>query len=307
LVFFIPLVLYGQIEPLEEPPEVWEFPYVLSFSASLGVKYGIREDFVYRNSGALDKLQQLNWDLKPLFVWGAALDFSRRNPMEDLGFFIRMDLQAALPGKTGEMEEGIWEASGNISQFSSHDNFVDGAWFLDLTTGISIPILSRVYLRLYAGLSYMKFTCIGQEGYRQFSNSSNVDFYGPVITYSQTWLIFSGGLSAHYPFLRLFNLGVSFQISPLIISDFLDDHLIESFQYTGDMFGGLFLEPRGELVFSPTKRIDLSLSFSYRLIQGSRGTRDTRNIKTDTVETATHEVGASIAFIDTGFTLTLHF
>jgi outer membrane protease len=301
LVFFIPLAVYGQREP--SSPEASS--YALSVSASLGIKYGITEESVYTNSDSLNKLEQLNWELTPLFVWGAALDFSRRNPMEGFGFFIRTDLQAAFPGKTGEVQEAILTASGAVSQLSTHDNYTNGAWILDLTTGISFPILPKLYLRCYGALNYMKFTLSGQEGYKEDAGS-RVDFYGPVIGYSQTWLFLAGGFSVHYPFLDRFCLGLSFQISPLIISSTLDDHIVNKVQYTDRMSGGLFLEPRGELVFSPTKRVDLVLNLSYRILKGSRGERETRNTTRDTVVSPNKAAGAAAVFIDTGLSVTLH-
>jgi outer membrane protease len=303
LFFFISLALHEFIEPLGAE----EFPYALSVSASLGLKYGIAGEFVYKNSNDLDKLGQLIWDMKPLFFWGAFLDFSRRDPMEAAGFFIRTDLQAGFPAKSGKAEEGAWTESGAVSLLSIHDNYTNGAWFLDLTTGVSIPIRPRLYLRFYAALNYMKFAWSGEEGYRQTSGSSRLDFYGPVTAYSQTWMIFAGGFSVHYPFLRFFKAALSFQISPLIISIALDDHLFDNFQYIDRIYGGIFLEPRGEFVFSPTRRLDFSLSFSYRTIQASRGYRDTRNIKTDTAATALNEAGASVVLLDTGLSVTLRF
>ena len=205
------------------------------------------------------------------------------------------------------MEEGAWDASGAVSLFSTHDNYTNSAWLLDLTTGVSIPIRPRLYLRFYAALNYMKFAWSGEEGYRKAAGSSQVNFYGPAIDYSQTWMIFAGGLSVHYPLLSFFKAGLSFQISPLIIAIALDDHFVDSLQYVDRISGGIFLEPRGEFVFSPTKRLDFSLNVSYRMIQASRGHRDTRNIRTDAVETTINEAGASIMFVDTALSVTLHF
>jgi outer membrane protease len=302
LFFFISLALHEFIEPLGAE----EFPYSLSVSASLGLTYGVAGEFVYKNPNNLDRLGQLIWEMTPLFVWGASLDFSPRDPMEAAGFFIRTDLQAAFPAKSGKVEERAWTAAGAASLFSTHDNYTNGAWFLDLTTGVSIPIRPRLYLRLYAALDYLKFTWSGEEGYRQAAAGSRL-YYGPVLAYSQSWLIFAGGFSVHYPFLRFFTVGLSFQISPLIIAMALDDHLTDNFLYIDRLSGGIFLEPRGEFVFSPARGLDFSLSFSYRIIQASRGHREARNIKANTVETTVNEAGASIALMETGLSVTLRF
>ncbi|MDR3160948.1 MAG: omptin family outer membrane protease [Spirochaetaceae bacterium] len=305
LIFLIPLALYGQIEDTG----AGESSYTLSVSASLGFVYGFGGEFVYKNSNT-GMQEQTTWDIKPLFVWGAALDFSRRDPMEGFGVFIRTDLQSGFFGKTGttgEVRETIWTESGNTVQSSIHDNYTNGAWMVDVTTGISIPILSRLCLRLYAALDYMKFTWNGREGYKLLAGGSAVKYYGPVISYSQTWLSLAGGVSVHYPFLRFFNLGLSFQISPLIIAEAQDAHFLNKIQYTDHMSGGLFLNPRAELVFSPFKELDAFLNFSYRLIQGPQGDRDTRNIVTNSTVTTKNAAGAIIAFIDTGFGVTLRF
>ena len=295
-------------------------PYTLSLDFTLGGKYGQAEEIVYKDPSSNTILSELLWDLKPLFYWGILVDYSRRNPLEAGGFFVHASLQAALPGRTGNMEDRDWQGKDDaLSHFSSHDNYTDGAWFFDLSAGLSLPLFSRIWMQVYRAFNYMNFHWSAREGYKQYAEAINDEyqpwspaipqapFYGPGILYSQDWFIFSPGLSLHLPFFRYFQAALYFQISPLIIGIAVDDHLQRDLQFTDSVFFGLFMEPQGEFVFSPHERFDISLKVSYRFIRGPRG--NTRIEDTTSGKTAEkpYAGGAAYSVLDAGLSVTVHF
>jgi outer membrane protease len=278
----------------------------LSLDFTFGTKYGQAEEIVYKPNSDM-KLSELLWDLKPLLYWGVALDYSSRNPQTQ-GFFARTALQAALPGKTGVMEDRDWRGSEDtLSDFSTHDNHTDGAWFFDCAAGYSLPLFYRLRLDLYGAFHYMNFHWTGREGYGIYSWDPMHLFFGPVIRYSQDWLVLAPALALALPFFRNFTAALSFEISPLIMAVAVDDHLGTKAQYTDTMFFGLFMEPRGELVFSPHESFDIALSFSYRFIQGPRGNTRAKSTNTGSTTEDLNSGGAAYYVLDGGLSLTVRF
>jgi outer membrane protease len=296
-------------------------PYTFSISSFFGIKYGHAEEIVYRNSKTDAKLSELLWDIKPLFYLGAAFDFLQRDPMARWGFFANATLQAALPAKTGVMEDRDWMAAGGgLSNFSSHDNYTKNALFLDISAGSSIPINGIMRLKVFAGLSYMRLKWTARDGYLQYgdkisdyiykdwdSSLPKVPVYGAVIHYQQDWLIFSPGIAVHIPLFERFDIGVYFKIGPVIFCYDLDDHLLRNLQFFEFMYGGIMLEPKGVFAFSLNERIKFSLDISYRFMEGSRGNTEMKNTTNNTVQTFKNIGGSSYSALDAALSATLVF
>lgn len=260
-------------------PLAGETTYALSAAPVFGFLYGHAEELVYWEPKSDTLMSELIWDIKPLFLWGASLDFSRRYPLEKAGFFADLTARFSVPYRTGYMEDRDWLASGyRLSEYSIHDNYTQWAMLFDLHTGVSLPVKSVGLFKLYAGLHYMKFDWVARDGYYQYGNKSpwhedipKMPFYGPVITYTQNWFILSPGGSLHIPLHRFFSVNLDLQISPLVFCLDQDDHLKKNYRFNDYMFWGVFIEPKGECIVSPHKQIDISLSAAYRFIKGSRG------------------------------------
>ncbi|MDR3162119.1 MAG: omptin family outer membrane protease [Spirochaetaceae bacterium] len=307
--------LYGQRETAVLLPS----SYTVSLDFTMGTKYGQVEEIVYVNSSSDTKLSELLWDLKPLFYWGVVVDYAPVDPRTK-GFFFRAALQAGLPGKTGLMEDRDWLAPKNaLSHLSRHENYTEGAWFFDLTAGLSLPFFSKMWVQAYGALHYMNFYWVSRDGYKQYAEQINDEyqpwdpslpkepFFGPGIAYSQDWLIFAPGLSLHVFISKYLNAGLSFQISPLIMGVALDDHWQRSLQFIDSVYFGLFMEPQGELVFSPHERFDISLNLSYRFIRGSRGATRSMYTINGATDSSPKGGGASYYVLDGGLSLTVRF
>jgi outer membrane protease len=282
----------------ETRPAAGKQAYTFSIAALTGFLYGRGEEIVYLDEDSDTYLSQLLWDMKPLFYAGSSLDFSQQNPLERPGFFTRVSLKFGIPGKTGTMEDRDWmnyTINDGLTHFSSHDNYTQGAFLLDLSLGLSFPIASRVLLKGYLAFSYMHLFWASQDGFTQYASKDilsggyapweeaipKTPYYGPAINYQQEWLMFTPGLALHIPFPYGLGLGFSLQISPFIRCVALDDHFLTEKQYSDQTSqGGLLVESQGSLSFAPNPRLEFSLSLAYRSMKGLRGPTYYRNTGT---------------------------
>jgi outer membrane protease len=286
------------------PPLAGETTYTLSTAPVFGFLYGHSRELVYMEPGSDTLLSELIWDIKPLFLWGASLDFSRRYPLEKTGFFADVSARFSVPYRTGYMEDRDWLASGNrLSAYSIHDNYTQWAMLFDLHTGVSLPIKSAGVFKLYAGFHYMRFDWVGRDGYTQYGTGLYTPWnkddtkkpeVGPIISYVQNWFILAPGVSFYIPLHRFFTVNLDLQISPLVFCLDQDDHLLTQYRFNDYTFWGVFIEPRGEFIFSPHKRIDISLSAAYRFIRDPRGYTIQTNLNTG--EETNHPDSAGVAF-----------
>ncbi|MDR1302379.1 MAG: omptin family outer membrane protease [Treponema sp.] len=296
--------------------------YTFSVAALAGFLYGQGEEIVYINDTDT-YLSQLLWDMKPLFYAGSSLDFSPVNPLEGLGFFTHLSLKFGIPGKTGTMEDRDWlnkenGLNDNLTNFSSHDNYTQGAFLLDSSIGISLPLASWFLLKGYVDFSYMYFSWASQDGFTQYAarDSSTggyapwedtlpkTAYYGPAINYQQRWVIFTPGLAVHIPFLYGLSLGAYLHISPFIHCVAVDDHIRRGIQFRDDTSGGLLFESQGAITFAPNPRLELSLSLGYRSIQGLQGPTTSRNTGTTSgLVSQSGTGGAGYAVLDTGLSI----
>jgi outer membrane protease len=263
------------------------FPYALSLFSSAGFLYGRGEEILYKYPGEEVQLSQLLWNVKPLFYYGAALDLSQIRPFEKAGFFSSLSLKFGFPGKTGIMEDRDWMTSKDeLTNYSLSDNYTNQALLLDFLLGLSLPLGPRGRIKLFWSFSWMSFHWTGRDGYVRYSANGDTPLddsveqtplYGPSIIYAQDWLLSSPGLAVEVPLFPRFRVNFSFQVSPLAFCVARDDHVMRFLEFQDYVSGGLFLEPRGDFIFSFRERFELSLSVSYRHIRGAHGESYGRN------------------------------
>jgi outer membrane protease len=292
----------------------------------VGLLYGYGEEIVYKYPEKDIHLSQLLWNMKPLFYAGGVLDFSRVNPMEGPGFLASLSLKSGFPGTTGIMEDRDWNAPGDVlSNYSRSDNYTNRALLFDGLLGMTIPLKSFALLTLYWGFSWMSFQWTGRDGYLKYPRDQwgnyqydqplddsvdEVAMIGPSITYSQDWFFTYPGLALRIPLPRRFGVEFSFQISPLVFCFARDNHLLAADEYEDYVFGGLCLEPRGNITFAPTGRFELSLYAAYRFIKGARGdsySRDTGAGKNGEFYQQSQNAGAAFYALDSGVSFKIRF
>jgi outer membrane protease len=297
--------------------------YAVSICPQFGFFYGQAEEIVYPSSEFKAKmLSQLLWEIKPVYYYGLAMDFSRAQPMDRWGFFSNFSLKSGIPDSSGNMEDRDWASKENtaLTGYSIHDNFTDNLLLLDFSAGVSFPIKRILLIKTYLTVSYMHFSFYGENGYGTYAretppysgifapiddNPNIIQFNGKVINYTQDWFIIAPGVSLGYYFNTRFYAELLFQISPLIFCDDLDEHLLRDIQFRDYMWGGIFLEPGFHFSWFANKRLELSLGFSWRYIVRTSGET---YIKRSGSTTYTQEgtAGAGLSVIDTGLCLKIH-
>ncbi|GHV18219.1 hypothetical protein FACS189493_7260 [Spirochaetia bacterium] len=265
--------------------------FTLTAETQFGIMYGEGEEIVYGAPSGAPYLSQLLWDIKPLTYFGAGLSLVVKNPALPVGFFTGLLVKAGIPGFTGSMEDRDWQDNDQqyLTNFSTHDNYTAGAFFLDYDLGVSIPIRltekRTMDLKIFGRFSWMDLEWISYDGYLQYGAHSygSPDYgpwdaslaktysYGPAVGYNQVWILAAPGIAADIPVGDLFSIGVSFTISPFIWANAYDSHFKRELQFKDYPSGGLMLEPWGELVFSPNERLAIALHGSYRYISGAQG------------------------------------
>ncbi|MDR2483816.1 MAG: omptin family outer membrane protease [Treponema sp.] len=310
LVILLYIFLCSPNLPAESPDSG---PYTFSVAASGGFLYGQSEEIVYKAPNSDACLSQLLWDMKPLWYAGTSFNFSQINPMEKLGFFMDLSLKFGIPSKTGTMEDRDWTAAdGHLTNFSSHDNYTRGAFILDFSAGLSVPIVSKALINLYLGFSYMNFSWDAHDGYIEYEkdNWEKIPFYGPAISYSQEWRIFLLGIGLNIPF-KPFSIELSFQGSagPFIYCADQDEHFSRNLQFRDYLSGGVLLEPRGGFAFSLHPKAELSLHIGWRYISGARGITKERETGLSAGGTfvKSGEAGAGYSMLDTGLSVKVRF
>jgi len=297
--------------------------YAFSISPQFGFIYGQTEEIVYPPSRYKAKyLSQLLWEIKPVFYYGLALDFSRAQPMTKWGFFSNISLKNGIPNKSGNMEDRDWESieNDNLTKYSIHDNFTNNLFFLDFSAGFSFPLKHSLLIKTYLTVSYMHFNFYGENGYGNYARETggagsgifasindSPDYLsfansGKLINYTQDWFIVSPGVSLGYYFNALFYAELVFHISPLVFCNDWDEHLITKVQYRDYMRGGIFLEPEFHFSYSINRRFDLSLKCSWRYIGETRGEIYVRSPSDDDF-VQNGNAGAGLSMIDASLCL----
>ena len=270
---FTPSALFSQSA---QPPR--SSKYGFSMATQAGFLYGQGEEIVYKHSGSDDYLSLLSWDVKPLFYAGFILRYSPVNPLKNHGFFTELSVKFGIPAESGRMENRDWVDSGYLTHFSSHENHTKGAVLPDFSAGFSFPVANRLVFSVYKTFSYMYFSWTSYNGYLEYADSDweRHYFHGPAISYLQHWMILSAGIGVAYPFHTLFAARLDFRFSPLVFCIAQDQHFSRSLEFNDYPRGGIFLEPKLALTFSPLSKLDLVLSAGYRYISGARGDTHTR-------------------------------
>ncbi|MDR0597124.1 MAG: omptin family outer membrane protease [Treponema sp.] len=297
-------------------------PYRISLAANAGALIGRAEEIVYKYADRDDKMSQLLWDLKPIAYAGAALSFSRSDPLAGLGAAADLSVKFGIPLPSGDMEDRDWydyylewRNPGNpdysldnpdLKCFSTHDAWLEGGTLLfDFSAGITIPVKSAVAIKALVALSYMQFSWAGKDGYGEYmqTNWERHDYSGTVITYEQAWLILSPGIGLFWPLSRTLSLDFRFFISPLVYAGAEDNHIQRAIRYNDYMRGGFCLEPGLDISFSPNRFFSIVAHGSWRHIAGTRG---------DTSEDGSphlnkNKAGAGFAALDAGLSLKFAF
>jgi outer membrane protease len=268
--------------------------HVFSLGFKSGVLWGSSRELVYHGADSGDLLSRLDWELHPLFYFGAILGIGPGEPESQGGFFADLGFAAGIPMDNGTLEDRDWEypaAPQRLTKFSSHPSATEQALLFDCRVGLSLPLGSRSVFSLFLFFSWSHFRWLGRDGYSQYTagpgDSSGTypkrpwgsdlakdyaAFRGKhVIRYTQDWLIPGLGGGLDFPLTDRLGAGLSLLLSPLVFAVDNDEHLLKGLVFRDYLKGGFFLESSLFLAFSLSSNARLLIKTSYRMITGLRG------------------------------------
>ena len=311
ITFFALLVIIGiGALPAQEKNNWFTDNYSFSLSTGIGLLYGTSYEIVYKDAYKDDYLSELQWDIKPVYYGVINFDLGQKNPSEGFGFFGGIELEIALPMKTGEMEDRDWKSDvnppGSLTHFSSHNNHTIAAISAGLNTGVSLPVWKFI-LRFYLNFDYLFFKWEAKDGYTQYGKNNteygpytpwNPDFSkspspGLGISYTQHWFLLNTGIGAAIPLGR-FTLAFDFFIGPSICVS-IDIHHKRDLKFIDYLYKGISIEPKLTGSFSFNDHFSISLSASYRYIGETRGNTETINESSGIIY---NTAGASLKIFD---------
>jgi outer membrane protease len=257
--------------------------YAFSIEPQAGFLSGRAAELVYQSETSENLQSELLWDLKPLWYFGTRFDFSQKRCARHFGFFSALNLKLGFPQPTGYTEDRDWlGSSGELTNYSRHENSADTAVLLDFAAGLDIPVIrgSLLTLRISLGLSYTRFSWTAHDGYLRYGKQAGgayapldasdpaVPVSGAVISFSPEWLYLPFGISFQVFPGRLFSGSLSFQAGPVLKYFSEDEHHFRvntgyPANFQDSITGGYAIQGGGEVRCSPSERISLVLSHSW--------------------------------------------
>jgi len=286
-----------------------------SIGVSFGMLNGRAQEIVYMNSETDNKLSELLWDLKPLPYIGLDIKYSWLKPENKWGLFANGLIKFGFSGKTGVMEDRDWSAEeigidnpSWLTHYSVHDNKTESAMLMDFNLGASFLIFQKFLLKPYLSYHYMHFSWTASGGsalHPAWSRTGHISIPEDinVVIYEQTWHIFSPAISFYGEFNRFFDIEIAFEATPFIWCIAKDGHLSENkveTLFTDYVKEGIFIEPSFLFSYKPTDHFVLSLSFTYRDINKSRGDTLKKDVSSSTSTINRNTSGAGYNAVDFG-------
>jgi outer membrane protease len=122
----------------------------LETSTSAGVLVGTSREIVLSGSYVVS---QLDWAMQPLVITGSELRASTPE-----GLRASLEVRAGVPGKTGRItDKDFLNWDGDVTHYSEHDSFTEGALLLDARLGWQFSLGDRFTVEPFAGFSLMRF------------------------------------------------------------------------------------------------------------------------------------------------------
>ncbi|MDR2730041.1 MAG: omptin family outer membrane protease [Treponema sp.] len=258
----------------------------ISIGPLYGIMYGQGLEIVYPTDTAGKLLSELRWDMKPINYSGLQAGFEQLNSLNKWGLFTEISFLLGIPGDTGTMVDKDWRSveNGELTNYSRHKNRTNEFYWIDVKAGLLFPLNSRFYINPFLCGSWMMFSFTARDGeikYARVKNSLQPAFYpidddpnidtitGNVVNYTQNWLIAATGFIVGAHITPRFNMGFSFQITPLTFCSSVDEHIGSRTFYDLANYG-LFIEPALNMSLN-IKWIELNFNLGYRYINPARG------------------------------------
>ncbi len=284
----------------------------LSLSAGTGVAMGDAREYVYSSDR---KLSELVWPLESarLFSLGASVGLGPKIAVEGSFTF-------GLSADSGTLTDSDFEnvtitGSGARTKYSEHDarltEYAEAE--LGLARSFELPVRgpgsdARVALVARAGFRCKRLSWVGTDGYRQYGEWNGAEYdewsedmpkipmTGKVIEYRQTLLAPIAGLEARIPVGSRAAVSVAIKGSPAVWCEARDLHVLTGREYSDHLIGGTLLEPAVLASWEPAEGLSVVARGAWTRIAGLRGTTDSKNVATGTVETYSRSNGGGARY-----------
>lgn len=190
--------------------------------------------FIDNSSSTKTLLSDLQWNLKHIFLTGAALSF------EINSFNSSLTALFGFPGSTGIMTDSdFYTNSLDPTLYSAHEAVIDTLIDVSITAGYTIIQKEKIKLNLFTSCQYNKTSATGYNGFQIDNRGSDpikYDFDGiSVISYTQ--YLFFAWIGTQFVFQPLkplvFTLTASY--APYCYAKGLDTHYLTEKQYLDTM------------------------------------------------------------------------
>jgi outer membrane protease len=207
----------------------------LSFEISSGLKSGMTKEYVYEGEKCVSRLDWTDDGVSVLLFTGQA-EFPNRRETASPKSFVRTSLAAAVPMKSGPMEDYAFLLPGSDapSLYSKHNAYVDKDFTGVFETG-GIFRFRNWEVVPAIGLSYTNRKWTAQDGYLQYpvsgpwtGDETKQWVAGPVVSYEQLLLHLFISLSAGYTVKNRIAFTLTGSISPFVAGETIDTHFLRS-------------------------------------------------------------------------------
>jgi len=302
-------------------------PDRVEFAPTAAILEGEAREFVYYRD---QRLSELDWDMKPLRLYGAELSL-----LWDRGPAVTLGGSAALPGKTGSMQDYDWlnlltDGSGDLTHYSKSGADLAFAYTARAEIGwrflLKTPLPSsgstgrRASVTLTGGFRYMTWSWDGNGGYLQHADPSTapsnpdgtykiwsedvtkVPIAGTAISYLQEYWMPEAGISLSVPAASRGWIEVALRGSPWAWANGVDRHYIPVFgtDYTGSESWKLYFDRlSGGFLFEPA--LSAGFALTDRLSLAGRWKRTiVGNLRGNTYSKSSASDAVSVSYASSG-------
>ena len=211
------------------------------------------------------KVSCLTWEI-PFY-----LDFAAEEKISFYNFLSSFGINFSIPNNFGSIEDRDFYLSGDICQFSKHENHLDSSYFAFVNFGCNFLINNFKIIPLL-GLKYQFRKFSAWNGYVQSpssgkswsGNEEKNHFVGNGISYEQNIVQPFLKTSVNYKIKKNFFIEARLTFSPYIFSVCKDSHYFRNKEFIDKMKGGFSFALEAGVHYKKT-----GLYFSYEYLKTS--------------------------------------
>lgn len=269
------------------------FDYRFSLEPFMAARNGVVHEYVFVPTPGNDeyKLSQLDWNLKPVWLFGGKFKSSFD------AFNVSGKVIGGWNDKTGVMRDWDYEEyDGKVTKMSEHTLTLRRLMETSGALSYSFDVGDRLILEPFAGFTYSVVSWDATNGYRQYAvetgdvywneNLPKIMMSGKAVSYAHRMWYPSAGVNIDldvFSYKNLFSIGIesSFSGAPYVWAEAIDNHWLTKTDYKDVMRRGYGIFGDFSINVSFYKYHTISLFANAALVQGLRGDALSRNTETN--------------------------